>query len=496
MQAMVSTRGVRIVTDLAGLSGLSPAEMVDGLPFGLDDLRASFRRVAWADYVEVVERFERACGTVEQAGKLLEDNYTQATSDATPWIRLFDEPAEMYAFLHQTVTPLLWPPMRAQVTPTGERRIEIRISLIDPSARGSAAVFRLSGVAMRTLTEHMGLPRAQVEADVGIRGGHYVITLPDPVALQGRRGGLSRRIGRRVLQAMGAGRVPSDVFSERWRLIEEIGRELAAQSDRVQLTGTLSELLEDYVGCRLHALVVGAGDTREVWAQHPLREGEGMVAVDLVHRGHGVGRLEVSIGESFDDGVAMLDTLAPWLALAVEHVAALETLRDRQTRIERETAARVQAETALLAALDELPGPALVLDADGSVRAANAAGSRRLERERDALLAEIAAAGHGAQGALRIVPIESGDASQARLVIAAGDERAFERRLQTACDTLHLTPRQIDVLRCVCRGLSNKEIANELHCAEVTVETHLTQLLRKAGVDGRTALVIKVLSIP
>jgi DNA-binding NarL/FixJ family response regulator len=44
------------------------------------------------------------------------------------------------------------------------------------------------------------------------------------------------------------------------------------------------------------------------------------------------------------------------------------------------------------------------------------------------------------------------------------------------------------------RGLTNKEIAGNLACAEVTVEFHVTALLRKTNTQGRAALVSRVLT--
>jgi DNA-binding NarL/FixJ family response regulator len=48
-----------------------------------------------------------------------------------------------------------------------------------------------------------------------------------------------------------------------------------------------------------------------------------------------------------------------------------------------------------------------------------------------------------------------------------------------------LTPRQLDVLLLVARGLRNTEIARQLHISEETVKTHVAHLLRKLGVRSR-----------
>jgi NarL family two-component system response regulator LiaR len=49
-----------------------------------------------------------------------------------------------------------------------------------------------------------------------------------------------------------------------------------------------------------------------------------------------------------------------------------------------------------------------------------------------------------------------------------------------------LTPREMDVLKCLARGLSNREIAKELTVSVRTVTTHMRNILDKLHVSNRT----------
>lgn len=55
-----------------------------------------------------------------------------------------------------------------------------------------------------------------------------------------------------------------------------------------------------------------------------------------------------------------------------------------------------------------------------------------------------------------------------------------------------MTQRQLRVLQCLAKGLSNKHIANLLCIAETTVKTHVSDILRKLQVRNRTQAALVV----
>ena len=54
-----------------------------------------------------------------------------------------------------------------------------------------------------------------------------------------------------------------------------------------------------------------------------------------------------------------------------------------------------------------------------------------------------------------------------------------------------LTPRQLDVMRCLNRGLATKSISRELDLSENTVKEHIASIFRALGVHNRTQAVIQ-----
>ena len=73
------------------------------------------------------------------------------------------------------------------------------------------------------------------------------------------------------------------------------------------------------------------------------------------------------------------------------------------------------------------------------------------------------------------------------VIVATGAERTPERWRTSAVSRHGLTPREVDVLRLVATGRSNREIAAALFISVPTVKRHLTNILGKLGAPSRSA---------
>lgn len=70
---------------------------------------------------------------------------------------------------------------------------------------------------------------------------------------------------------------------------------------------------------------------------------------------------------------------------------------------------------------------------------------------------------------------------------------ALVARMRTP--TPELSPREIELLRALSSGASNKELAKTLFISEATVKTHLVHIYSKLGVDNRTAAISKAVQL-
>jgi DNA-binding NarL/FixJ family response regulator len=75
-----------------------------------------------------------------------------------------------------------------------------------------------------------------------------------------------------------------------------------------------------------------------------------------------------------------------------------------------------------------------------------------------------------------------------RLWLGQGTANSIERLQAVEPESGPLTPREVEIVRHVCAGLKNKQIAERLHIGEGTVKTHLHQIYDKLKLRGRLQL--------
>ena len=59
----------------------------------------------------------------------------------------------------------------------------------------------------------------------------------------------------------------------------------------------------------------------------------------------------------------------------------------------------------------------------------------------------------------------------------------------------HLTPREVEVAKLVCRGFDNNRISEKLGVEYNTVRAHLGNIFRKAGVKGKVGLILEFVEV-
>jgi DNA-binding NarL/FixJ family response regulator len=81
-------------------------------------------------------------------------------------------------------------------------------------------------------------------------------------------------------------------------------------------------------------------------------------------------------------------------------------------------------------------------------------------------------------------------AARGETVLAPPVVARLASRLRSAPAAPDLTARELEVLGCVAKGLSNAEIGRELFISDTTVKTHVTRLLQKLDLRDRAQAIV------
>jgi DNA-binding CsgD family transcriptional regulator len=474
-----------VLVDLAERAGVEPAILLEGL--GFDRLSLSRgRRVRWDDYVEVVSRMERHLGR----DRMIELAYRthEVVPDMGAVAALLVEPESIYRLLAR-LAPITMSPMAMRVRRMSEPRC-IRFDMeLRPGYADAPLVFEVATLAFSTTTVHLGLPPARIlEHDWGPRHSRMLLELPRSrtIVERARRGeGLALREdwarAREFLRDVVANRGGSTRERARDAVVAEIAHDLASEHDLHRLCDALADRLMDRLA--LEGVRIGVGSAHRPMRERGSCEGFRIRRV-LRFGGADVGVLEAFVAPEHVSRTGMaLDAILPWTSTAVG-MALDRHAAERARRAEQRDATAADALDAATHALTD--AAVFELEPDGAITAHTASARAQLAADEAGTRSRLARAAARERVGLSVVRVDDGGT---RLLLVDAPARA----LDAFARAIDANPRQRVLLEHLVAGRSNKEIAHQLGCAEVTIETQLTALYQRAGVRSRYELLLAAL---
>jgi hypothetical protein len=183
----VPARFVRDCLDGARDFGLTPQDLLSGLPFSRAQLDEPAKRVRWNDFAELLDRIAAGLGTndrIEEHGRLVGVRIA-------PWafaklVRHVASPALVIRVALQFVGPMLFPHLGHDFEVRAGGTLRLTLS-VPPSYRGSEVFFRFCMGGIRASTTILGYgPPLIAVASIGPRGCVLDITAPPSRTAVGR----------------------------------------------------------------------------------------------------------------------------------------------------------------------------------------------------------------------------------------------------------------------------------------------------------------------
>jgi DNA-binding CsgD family transcriptional regulator len=328
----VSASVVRGMLDMARSASLPLEPLVDALPFDLDSIER-LRNVSWDDYCVVVERFEEACGGPEGLVATTAKHHRAILApELRSMIGALVSPEALLRFVIRTLCPHTFPTVDFDYVrqPDGRFLVSGRLR---PRARPCGAWFRGSVPYVQHLTEHLGLPPAEVEilqsTDHSLV---FLIRLPPSRTVAARAEGGARtaftaslRVMRRLAAEARQRSVELLTVQAKFDDVGALGRNLARHLDLDALAAEIGEALSKQGWNRI-ALSVAALDDKSAPFVHT-RGGEGPFeqTLELVVADRSVGCLELA----GSGDTRLLEELLPWLAICLDNARTVSAIGKR-----------------------------------------------------------------------------------------------------------------------------------------------------------------------
>jgi signal transduction histidine kinase len=176
----VSCRTCAPLVEAVRERGLSPSELVRGLPFSFEALEHASNRIGWDDFTLLIENSARVLGGIREIEHLAARYYTRSGGILGAMAMALGDVRPVYHMGARWYGPSLYSSTRATLENLPDGRIRQTIEIL-PGYRDSQFFFQMMRGALRTVPSLLGQPNARVELEIQPRKGIFTITPPPPL---------------------------------------------------------------------------------------------------------------------------------------------------------------------------------------------------------------------------------------------------------------------------------------------------------------------------
>lgn len=175
---------LQLQLDLAHVAGLDERELTAGLPSVALAEGDDPRWIDWDDFVELIERFDRAVGGPEGMGRVMRTALPVAYAELRAFAAVFVHPIPLFSF----VMTRLMRTMYRHIAPSEIERLgddRVRWTQTIPAPYRASEVFhRATASLVELFPRHLELPEARLEhVDITPRRAEFVARFPPAPSL-------------------------------------------------------------------------------------------------------------------------------------------------------------------------------------------------------------------------------------------------------------------------------------------------------------------------
>ncbi|MBX5481705.1 MAG: response regulator [Myxococcaceae bacterium] len=375
MSAEVSCSVLDIFFQRLKREGRPPEILLEGLNVSYADVRKKNARIDWDTFCRFMENVTALWPTEEELADIGESFFQVPAMKPFSLVArmLFDAPAfYQYVFEQQTgVGDQSFTNMIHTIEQLGTRQLRMDLK-IRPGFVPCDAFYVVSLGTFRGMPRALGLGPSEVKMTRIDGGARYEVTVPEG-------GGWLRRVWRAISipftapamaaelkESMGElqkrflelseARSALAVQTERLKIVNRLGRELAAHTDLLGLAEALGRVFgEELSAIGIVVLVSGEapGEFDELVRSGPCT-GSPTREIDLVSGEEQVGRMRVfAEGKDASDPLTLVDDLVPWISIALGNARSFTLLREYRDQLSVKVEKRTRELNAAMQKLEE-----------------------------------------------------------------------------------------------------------------------------------------------